>query len=425
MLQEAKLHHIGGLGHTDAFAEITDRGGGVAPAAQAAEGGHTGIVPAGDPALLYQSTQLAFGHDGVVDAQASELDLPGAGGQLTVLDNPIIERPVGLKLQGAEAVGDALQGILNGVGEVVHGVDAPLVALAMVAHVVDAVDNRVAHIEVAAGKVDLSTQGHGAVGEFPGAHTPEQVQTFLDRPVPVGGDGRHTDVAPVGLELLGGQLAHIGQTLLDEQHRLAVILLKIVAAEEETVAPIEAQPVDVLLDGAHKLLILLGGVGVVHTEVAQTAKLLSGTEVDAQGLAVADVQVTVGLRGKTGVDGHALVLAAGSQVLGDEIVNKVAALGALGLVSGDDFVFLAHIVLLLIVNYCKNIILLYRLHTKNARLPFYISSLSAGICRDRAALLKRRSPVSSRTTVMPSGKRKGVSSRGSSISMTAQRGQKG
>lgn len=68
---------------------------------------------------------------------------------------------------------------------------------------------------------------------------------------------------------------------------------------------------------------------------------------------MADVQVTVGLRGKTGVDGHALVLAAGSQVLGDEIVNKVAALGALGLVSGDDFVFLAHIVLLLIVNYCK------------------------------------------------------------------------
>ena len=108
-----------------------------------------------------------------------------------------------------------------------------------------------------------------------------------------------------------------------------------------------------------------------------------------------------------------------------QIVNKVAALGALGLVSGDDFVFLAHIVLLLIVNYCKNIILLYRLHTKNARLPFYISSLSAGICRDRAALLKRRSPVSSRTTVMPSGKRKGAFSRGSSISMTAQLGQKG
>lgn len=79
---------------------------------------------------------------------------------------------------------------------------------------------------------------------------------------------------------------------------------------------------------------------------------------------MADVQVTIGLRGKTGVDGHALVLAAGGQVLGDEIVNKVAALGALGLVSGDDFVFLAHIVLLLIVNYCKNIILLYRLHTK-------------------------------------------------------------
>ena len=33
---------------------------------------------------------------------------------------------MGLKLQGAQGVGDALQGVLDGVGEVVHGVDAPL-----------------------------------------------------------------------------------------------------------------------------------------------------------------------------------------------------------------------------------------------------------------------------------------------------------
>ena len=65
---------------------------------------------------------------------------------------------------------------------------------------------------------------------------------------------------------------------------------------------------DILLDGVHVLGVLLGGVGVVHAQVAQTAELLGGAEVDAQGLAVADVQIAVGLRRKPGVDGLSLKL---------------------------------------------------------------------------------------------------------------------
>ena len=53
VLQEAVFHHVGRLGHADAVAEITDGPGGVAPAAQTAESGHPGIVPAGDPAFLH------------------------------------------------------------------------------------------------------------------------------------------------------------------------------------------------------------------------------------------------------------------------------------------------------------------------------------------------------------------------------------
>ena len=78
---------------------------------------------------------------------------------------------------------------------------------------------------------------------------------------------------------------------------------------------------------------------------------------------MADVQIAVGLRRETGVDLHALVLAAGCKILRDEIVDKIAALGALRLLRGDNgFVFLAHIALLLIVKYIsrKNTILLYR-----------------------------------------------------------------
>ncbi|MPN16036.1 hypothetical protein SDC9_163374 [bioreactor metagenome] len=56
-----------------------------------------------------------------------------------------------LKLQRAQGMGDALDGVLNGMGEVVHGVNAPGFPGAVVPDAVDAVNHRVAHVEVARG----------------------------------------------------------------------------------------------------------------------------------------------------------------------------------------------------------------------------------------------------------------------------------
>ena len=112
----------------------------------------------------------------MVDAQTGELDLTGLViGNGDVVDDPVIQRTMGLKLQGTQGMGDTLQGVLNGVSEVIHGIDAPLVAGAVVRHVLDAVDGRVAHIEVAAGQVDLGAEGHSAIGEFTGPHPSEQI----------------------------------------------------------------------------------------------------------------------------------------------------------------------------------------------------------------------------------------------------------
>ena len=95
---------------------------------------------------------------------------------------------------------------------------------------------------------------------------------------------------------------------------------------------------DILLDGVHILGVLLGGVGVIHAQVAQAVVPLSGAEVDAQGLAVSDVQIAVGLRRKTGVDGHSLELTTLCDVLVDEIDNKVFA----GLLRFGGLDFLGH-----------------------------------------------------------------------------------
>ena len=82
---------------------------------------------------------------------------------------------------------------------------------------------------------------------------------------------------------------------------------------------------DILLDGLHELHILLGGVGVVHTQVAQTAVLFGGSEVYAQGLAVADVQIAVRFRRKPGVYRLARVLTAFRDILIDKGMDKIFA----------------------------------------------------------------------------------------------------
>ena len=104
---------------------------------------------------------------------------------------------------------------------------------------------------------------------------------------------------------------------------------------------------DILLNGVHILGVLLGGIGIVHAQIAQTAVLLGRTEVDAQRFAVADVQIAVRLRRETGVNGHSLELTTLCDVLVDKIVDKVFALRYLLGFGGIGLSFLGHFLTLL------------------------------------------------------------------------------
>ena len=88
-----------------------------------------------------------------------------------------------------------------------------------------------------------------------------------------------------------------------------------------------SREVTVTLDGLDILGVFLGGVGIVKAQVAQTAVLFGGAEVDGQGLAVADVQITVGFRRKTGMDSLAGVSAAVCDVLFNKGVDEIFAFG--------------------------------------------------------------------------------------------------
>ena len=89
-------------------------------------------------------------------------------------------------------------------------------------------------------------------------------------------------------------------------------------------APVVAQPVNVLLDGVHVFYVFLGGVGVIHAQMAFAAKLFRHAEVDAQRLGVTDMQVAVGLGGKTGLDGAAMAAAALRELLADDVFDEIA-----------------------------------------------------------------------------------------------------
>jgi hypothetical protein len=79
--------------------------------------------------------------------------------------------------------------------------------------------------------------------------------------------------------------------------------------------------VHVALDGVDELLLFLGRIGVVETQVAVTAELLGNAEIETDRLGVADMEIAVRLRWKPGDD---LAGAAICEIGLDDVANEVA-----------------------------------------------------------------------------------------------------
>ena len=324
MFEHLELDDLLGLGHPDRRHEIADPFGGKAAAAQSRDGRHPRVVPAAHVALVDEAQKHALGHDGVRQVESRELVLMGTRRHRKVVDEPVVERPVGFELERADGVGDALDGVGLPVGKVVGRVDRPGVAGARMCRVDDPVQYRVAEIDVGRGHVDLRPQHARPVGELAGAHAREEVEALLRRPVPPGalaaGLGER---AAVLADLVGREVVDVRLAGLDEVDGPLVELLEVVGGEVQVLAPVEPQPADVGLDGIDVLLLFFGGVRVVETQVVAPAVLASDAEAEADRLRMADVEVAVRLRGKAGDDGLDPALA---EVGGDDLADEVAAL---------------------------------------------------------------------------------------------------
>ena len=263
------------------------------------------------------------------DVQAGELGLAGAvAGQVEMVQEPVVQRSVGIELQGADGVGNPLHRVALAVGPVVGGIDAPPVAGAVVGVMADAVQHRIAHEHVLVGHVDAGPQHSLAVGELAGGHPPEQVQVLLGAAVAPRAVGACLgEAAPVLGDGLGVLVVDVGQAGHNQVFGPLVELIEVVRRVQGAPVGFVAQPGDVLLDGSHEVGPLRLGVGVVEAQVAGAAELGGQVEVQADRLGVADVEIAVGLGGESGL--HPAIEGAIGDVLADQAADEVAALAGL------------------------------------------------------------------------------------------------
>ena len=128
-----------------------------------------------------------------------------------LIEEPVVQRPVIFELQRAQRMRNALVGIRQSVGEIVHRVDAPLVARMLMGNVTNAVQRRIAQIHIGRCHVDLRAQHMLAVGELAATHAAEQVEVLLDTAIAIRAVlARLRQCAAVLANLLGAQAVHIG-----------------------------------------------------------------------------------------------------------------------------------------------------------------------------------------------------------------------
>ena len=152
------------------------------------------------------------------------------------------------------------------------------------------------------GHVYLGAEHLAAVRIDAGLHLAEEFQVLLDAAVAVGALGaRLAYSAAAETDLFLTLVVYIGEAFLDELLGPFIKLVEVVRCIE-FIGPVEAQPVDVFLDGLHVFGVFLDGIGVVETEVGGAAVFLCQTEIEADALCMADVQVTVGLRRESRLD---------------------------------------------------------------------------------------------------------------------------
>ncbi len=213
--------------------------------------------------------------------------------------------------------------------EVIHRVDAPFVTGLMVLCVTDTIKNRIPHVDVRRGHIDLGPQHQLTVLVLAIPHVAEHLQTLFHRAVPVGAvSARLFQASAVLSHFVGCQGAHIGLVTGNQFLGKFIESIKVIRGITNVPGPLVAKPLHILFDGVDVFLVFLFRVGVVKPQVAVAGKGLGDAKIQADRFGMTNMQVTVGLRRESG-DHLAGMLSAGDGVF-DQALDKVVGFLRLG-----------------------------------------------------------------------------------------------
>ena len=255
--------------------------------------------------------ELTLAHYCISEVQAVELNLArtvivqyviAAIHLLQEVNELVVEWTVRNKLQGTDRVGNTLEIVALSVCEVVHWISVPLGTCTVVRSLDDAVHDWVAEVHVWISHVKLRTEYHTSFYSLRSVHFLKESKAFLNRTVAIwAGSTRGSRSTLLGCNFLCSLLVDISMSLLDHPYSKLPQLLEVVGSIID-VAPLKAEPLDVLEDIFYVFVVFLTWVGVIKSEVADTLVFFGYTEVHADGLGMTDVKVAVRLWWKTGLD---------------------------------------------------------------------------------------------------------------------------
>ena len=102
-------------------------------------GWHPRVVPAADDTGIDEKLQLSLTGDRIVDIQAGKFILPRSGGHRQLINKPVIQRFMVLKLKGANRMRNTFNRIFLSMRIVIGGIDNPLITRLVMRDSADAV----------------------------------------------------------------------------------------------------------------------------------------------------------------------------------------------------------------------------------------------------------------------------------------------
>ena len=100
-------------------------------------------------------------------------------------DYPVVKGTVILKFQSTDGMSNALNSVLNRMGEIIHGINTPFVPCIVMGHMGHPVDNRIPHIHIRRRHVDFCAEHLLSILVFSFSHLFKETEIFFHAAVSI------------------------------------------------------------------------------------------------------------------------------------------------------------------------------------------------------------------------------------------------